>query len=162
MGTTCQRRLNVRRGLGAAALAALGAAVLVVALPLGFWFIGWDVYDLGDDLGRLLLPVVGFAVLCACAGWATAAPAGQHSFARSLVTVVLLTAFVWRLADVFGVAPVRYKSLTDSEWYQQSVPFIVVPPVVVAAGLTVLRVRRVRHCERDKLADPQPPARFTL
>jgi hypothetical protein len=109
------------------------------------WLVGptevaseWFRSDLEEGI---IYPVVGCAVVCACAGWATFAPAGKHSFALSLalislVTLVLLFAIPW-----MGLTPRRFKGMDLPVFYPSELMAMIVPPGLAAAVLTLIRIR---------------------
>lgn len=129
---------------------------LVAILYFGRVYAQWQIEDAtafarGSDLSNsreeLIVPFVGCAIFCACAGWATFAPAGRHSFAFSLVVVFAVSVvLLWVSTLVLPTPPPRYKS--DPHPLPMFTPpiavFLFIGPVIAAAGLTVFRVRRTR------------------
>jgi len=151
--------LNVRRGLCGAGIAAVVAAVLVVALPIGFMACGLDFpgattanlgYDLREKPEQLIVPAIGSAAIFACAGWATFAPAGQYRFDRTLVIVFLAGLYVWVIGAVSDLAPRHYKGMSNREAYPLLTLYVLGPPLLTAALLTVARVYRLSKGRRPR------------
>ncbi len=143
--------LNVRRGIIAALTGALVALVLVVLLYGGFiivrgWFEGTSEFQRSANLRymwkELAFPFLGCGAVTAAAGWATYAPPGRHHFAWSLVLVVLGSIPLMSLLSTV-IEPVRrYKSIEHPLYYPSEVLFLALPPITVAAVLTLKRCWR--------------------
>jgi hypothetical protein len=130
------------------------AVALAVALWLGFrlckWFgTGETAFDPEDDLRLLreewIFPVLGCAIFGACAGWVTFAPARRFSFALSLVIIFLVSIPLIVVVRSLVDTPPRYKGVAHPQIYPSEVLVLMGPPIVVAAILTLVRVRRVRR-----------------
>jgi hypothetical protein len=154
------RLLSIRRGLCGAIIAAVAAAALVMVLSLGFWAAGQNhpMSEMGsilrEEAEQMIGPIIGCAAVCACAGWATYAPVGQYRFAWSLATVFVASVCLWLVAGALDFAPRHYKGMTAREWYPRLAAFVTIPPVVVAACLTVVRVRAARQRQAEPVAEP--------
>src|SRR5262245_23863485 len=99
-----QTSLRVWRGLCGLVLGALGGPVAAVAVALGYTLCCWILsgtneidreHDLQELQENMVWPVMGCAVVCACAGWATLAPPGKWSFARSLAFIFFVSVALW-------------------------------------------------------------------
>jgi len=139
------------RGIIAALTGALVALVLVVLLYGGFiivrgWIEGTSEFTRNDDLRiiwrELAFPFLGCGAVGAATGWATRAPHGRHRIARTLVLVVLgsipIVALLSRLKEPIH----RYKSIEHPLYYPSEVLFLALPPITVAAVLTLKRCWR--------------------
>jgi predicted permease len=142
--------LNLCRGLLATLLGALGGALVSVALALGFTVCGWLVagtkeVDRQHDVDYLkqytVYPIVGCAVVCACAAWATFAPARTRPFARSLGLIFLVSVPLWYVIGWMELTPRRNRGTEHPVFYPSELIVLIGPPLVAAAFLTVLRIR---------------------
>jgi len=90
----------------------------------------------------LAFPFLGCGAVGAATGWATRAPHGRHRIARTLVLVVLgsipIVALLSRLKEPIH----RYKSIEHPLYYPSEVLFLALPPITVAAVLTLKRCWR--------------------
>jgi hypothetical protein len=150
---------SVLRGLRSAGIAAACGAVIPLALPVGLWAIGYDThrhlgYDLRETPEQIVVSSIGCAVLLALASWASFAPAGRHSFTRSLTLIFLSTLCVWLAAASSGLAPTCPKGTPASERYLRKDPFLLLPPLIATGLLTWFRARRTS----DGQAEPSDGA----
>lgn len=122
---------------------------MVLALAIAFcrWIAGpsefaseWFRSDLEE---HLVYPVVGCAVVCACAGWATFAPAGKHSFAWSLAFIFFISLVFWAVVSGMELTPRRLKGIEHPVFYVSELIAMIGPPIVAATLLTLFRTRRV-------------------
>lgn len=137
-------RLRIARGLLAAGSFGIIVAVVVAGLLVLKCWLAPEVFDrsLQDELRwffqrKGIYPVIGCAAVCACAAWATYAPRGTFRFAGSLAIVCGTTIPLWyfltslhprRKGDDFGV---------DNP---SDLAILIVPPILVAVVLTVVRM----------------------
>jgi hypothetical protein len=151
MNESHRSSLAFSRGLLAAILCGLGGAVASVAVALGFTVCRWLVsgtteYDrLRIDLRSLesdmVIPIIGCAIVFACAGWATFAPAGTYRFARSLVVVFLVSVALWYVIGSMELTPRRYRGIEHPLLYASELIVLMASPMLAAALLTVIRIR---------------------
>ncbi len=86
--------------------------------------------------------MVDCGVVCACAGWATFAPAGKYSFAWSLAIIFVGSLVAWMVLGWMELTPRRYKGVDHPAFYPSELLVLIVPPSLAAAFLTMIRVRR--------------------
>lgn len=145
------RRWHLPRALWGTLVSFLGGALAPLALA---WMLGihqwlWGQGQLASDSFRqdlvdgMAYPAVGCAVICACAGWATFAPAGKHSFAWSLAIIFLISVPLWAAIGWMELTPRRYKGLVHPMYYPSELLALFGPPTVVAMALTLIRIRRL-------------------
>src|SRR5262245_34939147 len=94
-------------------------------------------YDLQSLKNELNFPVVGCTVVCACAAWATFAPAATSRFARSLVVVFLFSVPLWYILMSMELTPRRLKGMDQPEFYLSELIVLVAPPLAAAVLLTL-------------------------
>jgi hypothetical protein len=142
--------LHLRRGLVATILCGLGGAGASVAVALEFTFCRWLVlgtrevdhyHDLRYLEQYMVYPMVGCAVVCACAGWATFTPAGTWRLARSLAFIFLVSLPLWFVICLMELTPPRYKATEHPVFYCSELMVLMGPPLMAAALLTALRIR---------------------
>ena len=142
---------NLYRALWATSLCAvLGATVpvgLAVVIALCRWAVGpsefaseWFRRDLEENI---IHPVVGCGVVCACAGFATFAPRGKHSFAWSLAIIFVFSLVIWAVIASMELTPRRFKGVEHPVCYPSDLIALIAPPSVVSAFLTMIRTRRL-------------------
>ena len=142
-------KLNFVRGFRAAGVGALvGAAtpiVILVGLTVFRWWI-WGAFaiDRRDDISWLMqalpYPLVGCATVLACAGWVTYAPRGAFRFASSLALIFFVNLPLWYGFGSLLITPRRSHSDPPASFSVEAI-VIVVPPIAVAALVTLCRVR---------------------
>lgn len=154
MATEKPRLLNVRRGLCASVIGAIAGACVVVALPVVLRVTGLKIpgatreelgYDLREEPNHLIGPIIGCSTFCACAAWATFAPAGNYRFAWSLAIVFLGSVCLWLVLWLLNLGPQYHRGITDREWYPRLAVFVVIPSLVVTVCLTLIRLRVLRQ-----------------
>lgn len=142
---------NLSRALWATSLCAVFGATVPVALAviiaLCRWAVGpselaseWFRRDLEENI---INPVVGCGVVCACAGFATFAPSGKHSFAWSLAIIFLISLVIWTVIAGMELTPRRLKGVEHPVFYLSGLIAMIAPPSVVSAFLTMIRTRRL-------------------
>lgn len=142
---------NFPRALWATSLCAVlgGITPVVLALVIACcrWIAGpsetaseWFRSDLEENL---VYPVVGCAVVCSCAGWATFAPAGKHSFTWSLAFMFFVSLVLWAVGGWMELTPRRYKGIEHPVFYVSELIAMIGPPIAAATFLTLFRTRRV-------------------
>jgi hypothetical protein len=147
------RSLNLRRGFVAAFVGGFGGAFIGWSLELLYkireWQVGElqhnheiEVYLLDKDL---LWTSVGCSIICACAGWATFAPAGKWSFLRSLAFVVLAYVVGVCVAGRLELLTRRDKSMPHPAMYLSEAAACIGTPVLAAVLLTLLRAISLRE-----------------
>ena len=151
------RSINVWRGIYGATVAGMLASMIPLVIPLGLLIIGHDTtrefgYDLRVEPWRLSDAMVAITVFFAYAGWASYAPERAFRFTHGLARIFLLSACAWLIAWLGGLAPVRYKSLSDFEYYSRVVAFILGPPVVATVAMTWMRARAVSQKHAESVA----------
>jgi hypothetical protein len=118
--------------------------VLVGGYTAVRWLIsGASAIELQDDLRLLQLSLMasvpGAAVVCACAGWATFAPAGDHRFAPSLLFVFLASLGLWLLLSQSELTPRRLKNAHQPAIYPSELAILIGPPIAAAVVLGTFR-----------------------
>lgn len=142
--------LNLWRGLWAAGLGALGGALAPKALALVLALyerVCWGSEEtrltwFRNDLEKLVAyPVIGCAMVCACAGWATFAPGGKHSFVRSLSVIFLSSTVLWTVVAWMRLTPGCYRAIEPSAFQPAELLARLGPPNMAALLITAIRVR---------------------
>jgi hypothetical protein len=146
-------------GLAAVCSAAVGLVVVLVFLSCRWLITGANEVDRRDDIqyaSEYLPEIIVFcAFVAGCAGWAAAAPTGRHGFATSLATVVVATVSMWLVVDAAGLRPRRYKGMEDDPITLPEATYIVGPPLLAGAILTLVRSRTTvqKQAEPSDAAD---------
>ena len=148
-------RRDLSRGLRATISSGVVGAVAPIAALYGLAVVRWWVtgaspfdrrYDIASIRDALPGPVVGCATVCACAAWATYAPRGGFRFARTLAIVALISLGLWCVLG-WGVSwgleltPRRLKGVEHPIFYPSELFFLLGPPIVAAAVVSMVRVR---------------------
>ena len=142
--------LNPVRGLlaavvGASAGAVAPIAIMVACVVLRWWITGASDFDRRYDIGwireNLPGPVIGCAMVCACAAWATFAPRGSFRFARTLAIVTAISFCLWFVVGSMELTPRRLKGIEHPMFYPSELLLLMGPPIVAAALVTAIRVR---------------------
>lgn len=140
--------LSWGRGLrGAAAGAVLGALTLVVGLGL-VTLVPWLIRDVSAfdrtlDVAwftdRVQPPTIVCSLICACAGWATFAPRGKHSFAWSLVIVMVISYPVIATAWAIAPPPQALKGRESPPLEVWRLILLISTPIIIASSLSHVR-----------------------
>jgi len=121
---------------------------------VGEWVIaGASEFDRNSDLqtlqNKIELPVIGCSLVCACAAWATFAPAGTFRFARSLAIIFAVCVPVWfilgHVVNTMGAVPLRLKGTHHPTLYPIEWILLMAPPILVTAILTATRISNARR-----------------
>jgi hypothetical protein len=144
-----QSKLNPVRGARAAVGFALFGAIAPIVFMVVFTLVHWGIgnasrIDWRGDIrqleGGLLGPVIGCALVFACAGWATFAPRGSYRFARSLVLILVISLPLGWFLGSLEITPRRFKGIRHPLLYFSELLVLVVPPIVAATFVTAFRV----------------------
>ncbi len=153
------------RGTCASALGALIGGTLPAAALMLFTFCSWFVagaseFDRQVDLRRLredlVWPVIGCAVVCACAAWTTFAPVGKYRFARTLAIIVAVCVPMWFVLNAMALTPRRLKGVGHPAIYPSELIELIGPPVLIAVILTVVRISGPRRHAMPGSDRPSP------
>lgn len=156
--------LSISRGLRGAGLCALVGAAAPVVLALAFMACGWiaggaDEQDRMDDLrllqNTMILPVIGSAVVFACAGWSVYAPAGRHRFAWSLLIITIVSVPLWFIGGSMTSRSRGYKGEPSPIFDPVGLMILIGPPILTAALLTAWRVDRAKSTKPGSVGIPE-------
>jgi len=124
--------------------------VLVVLLLTGLAVLNWSMLKARNGLlaeihflaSNALYPFVGCSVIGACTGWTAYAHCGRYRIARTLVLIAVGSVMIWFPISVLSPQPARAAPAARPLIDVQLLVFLIVPPILTASILTVVRARR--------------------
>jgi len=117
----------------------------VAAYGIAEW---WSSYDeiwgyrnwLNWTLDKAAMPVVGCALIFACAGWVAYAVRPPLRFAISLLIVFLMSVVMWMTIMAMEITPRRLKGMDHPNLYPSETLALFGLPALAAAVVTVFRL----------------------
>ncbi|MDG3007977.1 hypothetical protein [Paludisphaera mucosa] len=142
---------HVARGLAAAAAGAAVGAIAPVALMVGFTACRWMAegapeFDRRLDIQKLrsslVYPMVGCALVLACAGWATLGPPGLHRFPGTFAILAASAVFGWTILGGMFLAPLTHEDSPVHPMFEPArLAVFLAPPIIAAVVLSAVRAR---------------------
>jgi len=149
-----RKKLNIVRRIYWSLLCALGGALTAVTLAIVFIRIQWilvrsNEFERQNDLKWLVAdmvdPVLGCAVVSACAGWLAFAPVRSRSsaFLRSLAAVFMGSVLLGFIMKAVWPMPQQYKNYDPQAYFPFTWAVIIGSPIIVTTFLTWIQSRSI-------------------